>query len=139
MLAFRFLAPAVGTVTVKGAGHSLIRLSDGKRYAVPDGQKRESFAKVSLLQPLDTAAGDRSTCYLIGAIDTTAATDPNVEAAVLLATDVTYAAGPAVDCTAVVEAARKEAAAAATTATKDADRLTAKAAQDVLTAGGLLP
>jgi hypothetical protein len=99
-MAYRFLEPAVGTVTVTGAGHSLIRLSDGARFAVAAGEVRDSFAKVSLLAPLDTGAGDRSTCYLIGAIPGS----PNVEAAILLATDVTFSAGAPTDCAAAVTA-----------------------------------
>jgi hypothetical protein len=44
---------------------------------------------------------------------------------------------PAADCSAVVEAARVEASNAATTVAKDADRLTVKAAVEILAAGGL--
>ena len=103
MLSFRFIEPAVGTVTVKGTGHALIRLSDGIRYAVTAGEVRESFAKITLLSPLDTAPGDRSTCYLIGKRPADAT---NIEAAILLATDVTYAAAPVAtaDCTNAVAA-----------------------------------
>lgn len=84
---------ARGVATVKGVGHSLIRVVDRARVTVPDGQKREVGGKVALLKPLDNDAGDRTNGYLIGAIPG----DPNVEAAFLLASDVTFAALPSAD------------------------------------------
>ena len=90
-LAFRFLAPASGTVTIKGDGHALIRVRDEGHVPVPDGQVREVFARVSLLAPLDDHEGDRQTGFLVGK---TPSETRNVEAAFVLASDVTHQPTP---------------------------------------------
>ena len=90
-LAFRFLEAAHGTVTVQGSGHAIIRVVDKGQVSVPDGQQRESFAKVELLEPLDANAGDRKTGFVIGK---TPAEPKNYQAAFILASDVTYVAAP---------------------------------------------
>jgi len=87
-LRFALQAHAFGYVTIKGAGHSLIRVHDGSNVPVPDGQKREAYAKVRLLAPLDDNLGDRQTGYLVGEI--WPPTQANFEAAFVLAVDVTY-------------------------------------------------
>ena len=86
-LRFRITDSTPGTVTVAGDGHSLIRVYDAARTAVPAGEVREVVAKVALLDPLDAEAGDRTNGYLVGKKPSETA---NVEAAFLLASDVNF-------------------------------------------------
>lgn len=99
-LRYRYLSTATGLATVKGDGHSIIRVFDKGRVPVPNGQVRETFGKVELLEPLDANAGDRKTGYLVGK---TSAETSNYEAAFVLASDVTYKASPQYPPTAAVE------------------------------------
>lgn len=86
MLGFRFVSDASGVATIKAdRPHSIIRLRDGKAIAVPAGQQRRVYAKVALLHPFDKKPGDRTNGFLIGEIPGA----PNIEAAFVLATDVT--------------------------------------------------
>lgn len=90
-LRFRILAATDGIATVKGDGHSIIRVFDGSYVPVPKGQRREVVAKVELLEPLDANPGDRRSGYLVGK---TTSEPSNYEAAFVLASDVTVALTP---------------------------------------------
>lgn len=100
-LRFRIVADVAGTVTIAGPGHQIIRVFDSGHVAVPDGEVRETCAKVALLAPLDSYPGDRTNGFLIGKRIGDAT---NVEAAFVLASDVTFAPVVA-DCTTEIAAA----------------------------------
>lgn len=85
-LRFRFVKNVKGTVTVKtDAQHYLVRVGDEGQVKVAGGQKRVAYAQVELLEPLDKNPGNRVDGWLVGEIPG----DPNIEAAFLLAVDVT--------------------------------------------------
>lgn len=80
-LLYRIIEPAVGTVTVSIDGASIVT-PDGVPRDAPKGDVRDCIAKVSLLEPLDTRAGDRQTAWLVGKLSTEAT---NSQIALLLA------------------------------------------------------
>lgn len=73
------LKPISGTVTVQGAGHSAIRVSDGAFIPVADGYVKEA-CYTGLLAPLAAHPSVGGPCYGVGDAE-----------AVLLARDVTFA------------------------------------------------
>lgn len=76
------LQPVSGVVTVKSdAKHAAIQIADREYIWLKGGDEKRTFAKGKLVPPLDASPGDRSSVYVVGA-----------EAAVLLETDVTFAA-----------------------------------------------
>lgn len=82
----KITANVVGSVTVKGAGHSLIR-ADGALVAVPDGDERECVAGVELLEPIDDRPGDRKSAWMVGRRLSPSPEPANFEATYLLKSD----------------------------------------------------
>ncbi len=82
---FNVLPGPTGSLVVKGDGHSYLRLKDNTLHPVPGGWPKDWAQPVKLLVPIPGGApgADRSTGYLIG-----------VEAAFLLASDVTFTPKP---------------------------------------------
>ena len=101
---FSLLPGPAGSLTVKGVGHSYLKLSDGTQHAIPDpaafGTRKPAYPiKISPPLPPDPKnPGDRATGYLIG-----------TDAAFLLATDVVFTPDSTIDCTAAIAADRAKA------------------------------
>lgn len=103
-LAYRLVEQTAGTVTVQGTGHSLIRVQDRQAIPVPAAEQREAFARVELLEPLDSHSGDRKSGFLVGRRLSDPVEASNVEAAFFLASDVAFVAEPERDCSGPVAA-----------------------------------
>jgi hypothetical protein len=81
-----------GTAVIKGAGHSIIRVSDRLNVPVAAGFALGTVQRGTLAAPLDGNAGDRSSVVAFNYAD---AAHPTVEQYVALLVDVTYTANPA--------------------------------------------
>ena len=86
-IAYKLIAPAVGTVTTNIDGADLVIPSDGRRVPSPKGQTRDCFARVELREPLPSSAGPLKDFLLVGKLPSEA---ENYEAALLLETAGTF-------------------------------------------------